>query len=62
MLLQYAVIMLLLMLAQIAVIFLEPIDFNNISNEIISKVWDSDMANDFKMTMYEIKVSIKPFF
>lgn len=46
------------MLAQIAVIVLEPVNFNNISNEIVNKVWDSDMANDFKMTMYEIEVSI----
>ncbi|XP_037828080.1 protein late bloomer [Lucilia sericata] len=51
----YAIVMLLLLLGQIAVIFLEPVNFSNIANEIINNVWNSDMANDYKMTMYEMK-------
>lgn len=51
--------MLLLLMGQIAVILLEPVNFVNIANEIITHVWNTDMANDYKMTMYEIKVSKK---
>ncbi|KAM7345940.1 tetraspanin 42Eq [Cochliomyia hominivorax] len=51
----YAILMLLLLMGQIAVILLEPVNFGNIANEIINHVWNSDMANDYKMTMYEIK-------
>uniref|UniRef100_A0A1L8EGA1 Putative tetraspanin 42eq n=1 Tax=Haematobia irritans TaxID=7368 RepID=A0A1L8EGA1_HAEIR len=52
----YSVIMLLLMGAQIAVIFLQPIDFNKVATELIDKVWNStDIGNDYMMTSYEIK-------
>ncbi|XP_065367891.1 protein late bloomer [Calliphora vicina] len=51
----YTIVMLLLLLGQIAMIFLDPVNFSNIANEIINLVWNSNMANDFKMAMYEIK-------
>ncbi|XP_058976365.1 protein late bloomer-like [Musca domestica] len=52
----YSIIMLLLMAAQIAVIFVQPINFNNFSTEVIDKAWNvTDIKKDYLMTSYEIK-------
>lgn len=50
------------MAAQIAVIFVQPINFNNFSTEVIDKAWNvTDIKNDYLMTSYEIKVGPKVF-
>ncbi|KAL7736648.1 hypothetical protein ACLKA6_015283 [Drosophila palustris] len=51
----YAAILLALIMAQITVIFAQPINFELLANETISNAWQNQLFKNGSMTYYEIK-------
>ncbi|XP_034476380.1 protein late bloomer [Drosophila innubila] len=51
----YAAILLALIMAQITVIFAQPINFDLLANETISNAWQNQLSKNTSMSYYEIK-------